>query len=145
MRRPQGASEGGKVLQIDEPTLGWLLFSARLCLASVYLVSGIHKALFFAKARDEFLQARVPATAILLPLTIFLHLIGSAGLISGVYARESALLLALFTLIATIKAHAFWRMTGAERLDCSRIAFANLAIVGGLLILAATGPGRLAL
>ena len=133
------------MLQIDEPILGWLLFSARLCLASVFLVSGMHKALFFARARDEFHQAQVPATGILLPLTILLHLIGSAGLISGVYSRESALLLALFTVIATIKVHAFWRMAGAERLDCSRIALANLAIVGGLLLLAATGPGRLAL
>lgn len=137
-------SEGGKVLQIDEPMLGWLLFSARLCLASVFLVSGIDKALFFARACDEFHQARVPATGVLLPLTILLHLIGSAGLITGVYSREMALLLALFTVIATSKVHAFWRMEGAERLEHSRIALANLAIVGGLLMLAATGPGRLA-
>ena len=130
-------------MQIDEPVLGWALLFARTCLAGVFLVSGVHIALYYEKAREEFQLARVPATGILLPLTILLHLIAAASLISGVYARESALLLALFTVVATVKVHCFWRMTGPERLDRSRVALSNLAIVGGLLLLAATGPGRL--
>ena len=132
-------------MQLEEPLLGWILFVARLCLASVFLVSGVHKALYYSRARDEFHQASVPATEVLLPLTILLHVFASAGLISGMYARESALLLAVFTIIATVKVHCFWRMVGAERRDRSRIAFSNLAIVGGLVMLAATGPGRLVL
>jgi putative oxidoreductase len=132
-------------MQIVEPLLGWVLFSARLCLAAVFVVSGVHKALNLTRAREEFRLAKVPATEVLLPLTILLHLFAAAGLISGVYSRESALALALFTIVATVKVHCFWIMTGAERLDRSRIAFANLAIVGGLLMLAAVGPGRLVL
>ncbi len=132
-------------MHIQEPLLGWFLFVARLCLAAVFLVSGVHKALYYSRAHDEFHQASVPATELLLPLTILLHVFASAGLISGVYSRESALLLAMFTIFATVKVHCFWRMAGAARLDCSRIAFSNLAIVGGLLMLAATGPGRLVL
>ena len=133
------------MIQIEEPLLGWVLLAARLCLAAVFLVSAVHKALYYARARDEFHEAAIPATEALLPLTILLHLVASAGLISGVYSGEAALLLALFTVIATVKVHCFWRMAGAERLDRSRIAFSNLAIVGGLLMLAATGPGRLVL
>ena len=130
-------------MQIDEPVIGWVLLLARCCLAAVFLVSGVHKALYYEKAHEEFQLAAVPAIGILLPLTILLHLIASAGLISGVYAQESALLLALFTVVATVKVHCFWRMPGAERLLHSRVALSNLAIVGGLLLLAATGPGRL--
>jgi putative oxidoreductase len=130
-------------MQIDEPVIGWVLFLARCCLAAVFLVSGVHKALRYEKAREEFQLAAVPAIGIFLPLTILLHLIASVSLISGMYAQESALLLALFTVAATVKVHCFWRMTGAERLDRSRVALSNLAIVGGLLLLAATGPGRL--
>ncbi len=132
-------------MHIDEPVLGWLLLSARVCVAIVFLVSGIHKAFYYARAREEFHQARVPATGVLLPLTILLHILASAALISGVYSREAALLLVLFTIVSTVKVHRFWRMTEGERLESSRIAMANLAVVGGLLLLAATGPGRLVL
>lgn len=132
------------MIQIEEPLLDWVLLAARLCLAGVFLVSGVHKALYYDKARDEFRQAAVPAADFLLPITILLHLVASAGIIIGIYSRESALLLAAFTVVATLKVHCFWRMEGAERLDRSRIALSNLAIIGGLLLLVATGPGRLA-
>jgi hypothetical protein len=36
-------------------------------------------------------------------------------------------------------------MAGQERLERSRIVLANLAIVGGLIILAAVGPARFVL
>jgi putative oxidoreductase len=132
-------------MQIEEPLLGWVLLAARLCLAAVFLVSGVQKALNYANAREEFHRAALPATEFLLPLTISLHLLASTGLISGIYSRESALLLAAFTVAATVKVHCFWRMAGSERLERSRIALSNLAIVGGLLLLAAIGPGRLVL
>jgi len=130
-------------MHIEDPILDWVLLAARLCLAGVFLVSGVHKALHYDKARDEFHRASVPAADFLLPMTILLHLVASAGMLIGIYSRESALLLAAFTVVATLKVHCFWRMEGAERLDRSRIALSNLAIVGGLLLLVATGPGRL--
>lgn len=55
---------------------------------------------------------------------------------------ESALTLAVFTLLATFIAHDFWNLSGTDRLNQSRVAMAHLAIIGGLLLLAAAGPGR---
>lgn len=50
--------------------------------------------------------------------------------------------LAIFTLAATWLAHRYWTMTGeAYRMNQIQ-ALKNLAIVGALLMLAATGPGR---
>ena len=128
---------------IEEPWASWLVLLARICLAGVFLVSGVHKAVWYQKAVAEFQMARVPVIALFLPLTIGLHLLGGMALVAGVYAREAALALAIFTLAATIRVHCFWRMSGQERLERSRIAMGNLAIVGGLILLAAAGPGQL--
>ena len=133
------------MLQLEEPLISWLILVARCCLAAVFLVSGIHKARYYDKALAEFRGAGVPVVGLFLPLTIALHLLASAGLVSGIYAREAALALALFTIVATLKVHCFWRMVGAERLNRSRVAMAHLAVVGGLILLAAVGPGSLTL
>jgi putative oxidoreductase len=91
---------------------------------------------------QEFRDARVPAIGFFLPSTIALHLLGGLALLNGLFVREAALALAAFTIVATLKVHCFWQMSGPERLARSRIAMAHLAIVGGLLLLAVAGPGR---
>lgn len=132
-------------MQIEESLISWIMLAARLCLASVFLVSGIHKLIAYRKAVAEFEDAGVPAVGLFLPLTIGLHLVAPVGLISGICSREAALALALFTLVATLKVHCCRRMQEVERLEQSRIALAHLAIIGGLLLLVAAGPGRLVL
>jgi len=132
-------------MTIEEPLMSWMILAARTCLSAVFVVSGVHKLLAYPQARREFLDAGVPAAGLLLPLVIGAHLLASIGLLSGVLIREAALVLALFTLVATVKVHCFWRMRGAERLEQSRIALAHLGIMGGLLMLVAVGPGSLVL
>ena len=128
---------------VEEPFASWLILLARICLAGVFLVSGVHKGVWYQKAVAEFQLANVPAISIILPVTIALHLLGGMALVSGIHVREAALALALFTVLATIRVHCFWRMSGQERLERSRIAMGNLGLVGGLILLAAVGPGHL--
>lgn len=126
----------------EEPLHSLALLLARLCLAAVFLVSGIHKALWFPAAAEEFRQARLPIPAVFALITVVLHLAASIGLITGFLMTESALVLALFTFLATIRVHDFWNRAPAERLAASRVALANLAVIGGLLALSAAGPGH---
>ncbi len=133
------------MMQIDEPLASWMILAARLSLAGVYLVSGVHKSVYYEKAVAEFRSAGIPAIGLFLPLTIALHLLASIALITGAFAREAALTLAVFTVIATVKVHCFWRMSGTDKLDRSRIVMAHLGLVGGLILLATVGPGRLVL
>ena len=130
---------------IEETMISWLLLAGRVAMASVFLVSAIHKAVWYQKAVEEFKIDRIPLIGLTLPVTIALHLLGSMCLILGYQTQIVALLLAVFTVVATLKVHAFWRLPKAEQLGRSRVANANLAIVGGLLVLAARGPGAIAL
>jgi putative oxidoreductase len=133
------------MVHIDEPLTSWMILAARVCLASVFVVSGVHKGIWYRKAVAEFRDAGVPAIGFFLPFTVVLHVVAPIGLVTGIYAREAALALAAFTIVATVKVHCFWRMEGAERLARSRIALAHLAVVGGLIMVAAAGPGNLVL
>jgi putative oxidoreductase len=130
---------------IDEPTSSFIIFLARVCLALVFLVSGIHKGVWYQKAVAEFQRDNIPAIWLVLPATIGLHLIASTCLILGYQVREAALALAIFTVVATLKVHAYWRLPAEEQLGRSRILTANLAIIGGLLMLVAVGGGNFAL
>ena len=42
------------MISIEEPLASWILLVARVCLASVFLVSGVHKAVWYKKAVAEF-------------------------------------------------------------------------------------------
>jgi uncharacterized membrane protein YphA (DoxX/SURF4 family) len=60
-----------------------------------------------------------------LPGTIVLHLVASICLIVGYGTQEAALALALFTVLATLKVHAYWRLPEEQQLPRSRITMAN--------------------
>ena len=128
-------------MTIDESVSSFLILFARVCLALVFLVSGIHKGFWYKKADGEFQRDNIPAIWLTLPATIGLHLIASICLILGYQTREAALVLAIFTVVATLKVHAYWRLPAEEQLGRSRIFTANLAIIGGLLMLVAVGGG----
>jgi putative oxidoreductase len=133
------------MLVIDDWEAAWLMLAARVCIAIVFLVSGLHKGIWYRKAIAEFQQDNIPLIWLTLPGTIILHLVASVFLIVGYKTQEAALALALFTVLATLKVHAYWRLPEEQQLGRSRITLANLAVVGGLLLLAAVGPGEFAL
>jgi len=130
---------------IAEPWFSVAVLVARVLMSVVYLVSGIEKGLNFSAALEEFTKAGVPAVRLTVVTTVLLHLVASLCLMAGWFVTEMATALALFTLAATIKVHDFWNMAGAERTERSRIALANFGLVGGLLLLAAIGPGSIVL
>jgi putative oxidoreductase len=117
---------------------GWLL-AARLCLAAVFLYSGATKLVFWSDAIDEFAALSLPMPA--LAGTIALPL--GAGMVLSVGWRSgpAALVLAAFTIAATLIGHPSWAFDGANFHRQLTTALEHLAIVGGLVAVAAAGAG----
>ena len=132
-------------MAIDDSAANLLILAARACLALVFLVSGIHKGIWYQKAVGEFQRDNIPAVWLTLPGTIGLHLTASTCLILGYQTREAALALAIFTVVATFKVHAYWRLPVEQQLGRSRTFTANIAMIGGLLMLVAVGGGKFVL
>ena len=69
--------------------------------------------------------------------TIFTQLVGGFLVATGFFAWLGALLLAGFTVPATLLGHRFWLRRGAEFRHELTTSLEHLAIVGGLLLLSA--------
>jgi putative oxidoreductase len=60
----------------------------------------------------------------------------------GWQTRIAAFGLVAVTIVATLLAHNYWDMTGPARRANETAFWKNLAIIGGLLMLMASGAGR---
>jgi len=65
----------------------------------------------------------------------------SAAEESGFLSRWAALALAAFTLIASLIFHAYWSLPADQQMAQQLMFIKNIAIIGGLLYVAAFGPG----
>lgn len=110
---------------------------ARIFLSVIFIMSGAQKVTGYAATQGYMAKAGVPGE--LLPLVIALELGGGLAILVGMYSRLAGLALALFTIAAAVQFHADM----ADPVQ-SIMFMKNIAIAGGLFLLAANGPGRFA-
>ena len=115
----------------------------RILLSLVFLIAGYRKLMGVAASAGYFAKLGFPMPEVMVWVAIAVELGGAILLIVGWKTRWAALLLALFTLIATFAAHRFWEVDAAQYANQMNHFLKNMAIVGGHVILAATGPGAL--
>jgi uncharacterized membrane protein YphA (DoxX/SURF4 family) len=110
------------------------LLIARLCLATVFLYSGVDKLLHWRATLVEVEGYGLPAQPACAALTIVVQLAGGLMVATGYHAGGGALLLAGFTVAATLAAHRFWQHSGDQFRHGLTVSLEHLAIVGGLLM-----------
>ena len=115
----------------------------RILLSLVFLIAGYRKLMGVAASAGYFAKLGFPMPEVLVWVAIAVELGGAILLIVGWKTRWVAWLLALFTVIAAFAAHRFWEVDPAQYANQMNHFLKNLAIVGGMVILAATGPGAL--
>ena len=76
----------------------------------------------------------------LLAAALAIEAIGSVCLITGVRARTAAAVMFVYLGIVNVRLHDFWNRHGASGMNQTEF-FKNLGIMGGLLMIAAYGPG----
>jgi putative oxidoreductase len=120
-----------------------VLLAGRVMLAAVFVVFGIRKLMAVSGTAGYFAKIGLPMPEVLVWLVILVELGGGLLLIIGWKTRLAAWIVAAFTIGATFVAHRFWEFDGAQYVPQLTNFMKNLAIAGGLLMVAACGPGRL--
>lgn len=121
------------------------LLAGRVLIGMLFLAAGYLKVTDFAGAAvGSVARAGLPMPQVTAALVTAIEIVLPLLLIIGFYARPAAILLALFTIAATLLAHRFWEFEGAAWFGQFFNFWKNLATTGGLVILAALGPGRYA-
>jgi putative oxidoreductase len=115
----------------------------RVLLALMFIVAGYGKVTGYEGTAGFMASAGLPMVSVLLPLTILVELGAGIALIVGWKARWAALLLAGFTILATLIFHNFWTMKPEAIMVNSLFFYKNLGVIGGMLFVFAFGPGRI--
>ncbi len=118
-----------------------LSLAGRLLIAALFLPAGISKITGFAGTVGYIGSVGLPLPAVGAVLAIAVEVLGALALIVGYQTRFAALVLALFTLVASFFFHAYWSVPAEQAFMQQLLFFKNIAVVGGLFVLAAHGAG----
>lgn len=118
-----------------------LALAGRLLLALLFLPAGLSKIGGFAGTAGYIASKGLPLPELGVVIAIVVEVLGGLALLAGFGTRVAALVLAVFTLAATVIFHAFWAVPADAQMVQQLMFFKNLAVVGGLLVLAAHGAG----
>ena len=118
-----------------------LNLAGRVLLAALFLPAGISKLTGFAGTVGYISSVGLPLPAVGAALALVVEIVGSLALLAGFGTRIAALVLAAFTLVASFFFHAYWAVPADQAFVVQLLFFKNVAVVGGLLALAANGAG----
>jgi len=113
----------------------------RTLVAVPFLVFGAVKITQFHGTAGYFAALKIPMPTIATVIVIIIEVLGGICLVVGFKARLWAWLMFLYLIPVTFMIHNYWTYSGAQRTDELIHFYKNIAILGGLLLIAAFGPG----
>lgn len=118
------------------------LLIGRILLAAIFVVSGFNKLMNFEQSAAYIANAGLPVPDLLLVMAALIELVGGMLIAVGYKARWAALMIFVFLIPVTYIFHAFWSVE-EDQVQQQMIQFQkNVAIMGGMLYIALSGPGR---
>lgn len=129
-------------MKLDHPVVPLL---GRLMISYIFVTSGIAK-VFSWSGNVAYMGSRhLPLIPVLLAAATLIELAGSVCLVTGYQARIAAFVMFLYTTAVTLLFHNYWASSDMLAAMQETHFRKNLAIMGGLLMLAYSGPGKWAL
>lgn len=122
-----------------------LALAARLLFVAFFLPAGIGKLTGFSSTVGYIASVGLPLPVVGAVLALVVEIVGSLALLAGFGTRIAALVLAAFTLAASFFFHAYWAVPADQAFVTQLLFWKNIAVVGGLLALAANGAGAFSL
>lgn len=121
----------------------WVLLFARLSIAPLFFYSGIGKVMAFSTTAAR-LGGADGFGRFLAAGAIAVELGCATALVLGLFARQAAAILILFTIAATLMFHNFWAAPEAQVVVQTINFLKNLGLIGLLAVIAHRGAGNLA-
>lgn len=130
------ATVGAKAGLIENSSV--LVLAGRALLSAIFILAGFGKLTAIGATAGWFGSLGFPLPTVVVVLVGLLELLGGIAILVGYQTRIAAIALAIFTLAATAVAH-------LDFADQVQFLFfqKNLAIAGGLFVLAVFGAGAL--
>ncbi|MDB5932062.1 MAG: DoxX family protein [Polaromonas sp.] len=113
----------------------------RILLALLFVPAGFSKIAGFAGTAGYIASKGVPLPELAAAAAIGVELGLGLLLLIGWQTRWAALGIALFTLVITFIFHNFWAVPPEQVIAQQQSFFKNIAVIGGLLTIAAWGAG----
>jgi putative oxidoreductase len=122
----------------------FIILVARIMIGLIFVLSGWPKLLHFQATVVGLTQRGIPEFLAYLgpPVEFF----GGLALLLGIATPYAAILILLFTIIATLTSHRFWEYTDPTQYRAQSSNFwKNVSMMGGMLLLCVTSGGRYSL
>ncbi|MDG9811151.1 DoxX family protein [Pseudomonas juntendi] len=119
-----------------------IILLARVLLMILFVLSGWAKLTGFDGTVAYMTSLGAPAPMLAAAIAVLMEFVVAILLIVGFYTQPLAALFALFVLGTALIGHPFWNMVDPERSANMTQFLKNMAIMGGLMLLAVSGPGR---
>ncbi|MBR0751325.1 DoxX family protein [Bradyrhizobium jicamae] len=139
-----GSTEVAGRDQSTQLSASLVMLFARLAVAPLFLYSGIGKVMAFTTTAGR-LGGADGIGAFLAGGAIAVELGCGVALILGLFARQAAVALFLFTIAATLMFHNFWAAPDAQVVMQTINFLKNLGLLGALALIAVYGPGAYSL
>jgi putative oxidoreductase len=123
------------------PTQNALTLAGRALVALLFVPAGWAKIGGFAGISGYIASKGLPLPEVAAAIAIAAELGLGLMLLFGWKARWAAAGLAVFVAVITPIFHNFWAMPAAQQMMQQQAFFKNMAVVGGLLVIAAFGAG----
>jgi putative oxidoreductase len=124
---------------------GFVALLARVLLSAIFVLSGVNKIMDWSGTEGYMESKEMPLVPLLHVGAIVFELGGGLLVLSGFKARWGAVALILFIIPATLIFHNFWAVPETQRQEQMINFLKNVAILGGLLMVVAFGPGGFSL
>lgn len=115
--------------------------AGRILMSLVFILSGIGKISGFSMEEGMLAAKHMPMPAVAMGIALAIELVGGLMIFFGFGTRFASWILFLYLIPTTLLFHNFWAFQGMDRIDPMIHFEKNLAIMGGLLILATYGAG----
>jgi len=126
---------------IRDTSLPTMALIGRLLLAAIFLASGIGKLTDIPGTVAQMTAAGIPHADTLAIVAGAAEVLGAISIATGFLTRIGSFGLIVFMIPTTLIFHAFWNATGEAHMQQMVNFMKNVAIIGGLAVLTAQGPG----